>query len=86
MSDTTAPAPISPFERIRHQDDAGDYWLARELAALVGYKWRNFEQVVKKAMTACANSGRQVPDHFTDVSNMIATGKGAKRTISDYHL
>lgn len=29
--DDMIPAPTSPFEAIRHTDEAGAYWTAREL-------------------------------------------------------
>lgn len=86
MSAAQPPASISPFERIRHHDDAGEYWSARELSELIGYKWQNFEAVVKKAMTACAKSSQQVSDHFTDISKMVTLGSGARRKVRDYHL
>ena len=44
------------FEATVHTEaDAGiEYWYARELQGLLGYReWRSFEQVVKKAITAC---------------------------------
>jgi len=56
MNDTTL-APISPFEQLKHSDDAGEYWSSRELALLLEYtEWRNFEKVIKKAIKACENS------------------------------
>lgn len=27
----------SPFDAIRHEDEAGEYWSARELSKLLGY-------------------------------------------------
>ena len=31
-----------------------DYWMARDIQAVLGYtEWRNFESVIKKAKTAC---------------------------------
>lgn len=87
MSTPQPPVPISPFERIRHEDDAGEYWSARELAALLDYtEWRNFERVIKKAMIACQKSGQQVSDHFVDVNKVTEHGKHGKYTVKDYHL
>jgi DNA-damage-inducible protein D len=31
----------------------------------------NFEQVIKKAKTACFNSGHRIEDHFVDIIEMI---------------
>lgn len=47
------------FENIKHiREDGSEYWLARELADVLGYnKWSNFYNVIKRAMIACENSG-----------------------------
>lgn len=75
------------FEDCAHQQDGVEYWLARELQELLGYtQWRNFEQVIDKAKTACQTSGQQVSDHFADVSKMIELAKGAQREIDDIAL
>ena len=75
------------FEDSAHQQDGVEYWLARELQDLLGYtEWRNFEQVIAKARTACANAGQDVADHFVDVNKMIPLGKGAQREVLDVAL
>ena len=75
------------FEDCAHQNDGVEYWLARELQALLGYtQWRNFEAVVDKARTACANAGQGVNDHFAEISKMIDLGKGAQREVADLAL
>ena len=76
------------FERLRHVDTNGqEYWIARELQEPLGYtKWQNFHTLVKKGLVACENSGAKGIDHFTGVSNMIETGKGAQREQQDYCL
>ena len=72
-------APQSHFDAIKHVDESGEYWSARELATLLDYtEWRNFEKVIKKAIKACQSSNRQVSDHFVDINKMIATAKGAQ--------
>ncbi|MEX2280852.1 MAG: DNA damage-inducible protein D [Gemmatimonadota bacterium] len=75
------------FEDYAHEEGGVEYWLARELQELLGYtEWRNFEQVIDKAMTACANAGQEVADHFVDVNKMIELGKGAEREVLDIAL
>lgn len=76
------------FESIRHTDDEGiDYWTARELAPLLGYKrWENFETAMGRARIACKNTGEEVDDHFRGVTNMIEVGKGAQREHADWEL
>src|SRR5579864_9334012 len=47
------------FEQKVHieQDTGVEFWLARDLQTILGYDtWRNFEGVIQKAITACANS------------------------------
>lgn len=47
---------ISPFDQIRHEDENGEYWLARELQNVLGYDtWRRFEDTIKRAMQSCRN-------------------------------
>ncbi|HEY8887405.1 MAG TPA: DNA damage-inducible protein D [Gallionella sp.] len=76
------------FEGARQVDeDANEYWFARDLAPLLDYQdWRNFMQVVEKARLACEKSGRAVEDHFGDVTRMVGIGSGAKREIADVRL
>jgi DNA-damage-inducible protein D len=66
----------SPFEKIKRTNDAGnEYWSSRDFAQILGYSdYRNFEQVIKKAKTACFNSGHRIEDHFVDITEMIEIG------------
>jgi DNA-damage-inducible protein D len=74
---------VSPFERIRRTNAAGaEYWSSRDFAQVLAYSdYRNFEQVIKKAKTACFNSGQRIEDHFVDITEMIQIGKGGQRPI-----
>ena len=75
------------FEDCARQHDGVEYWLARELQELLGYtQWRNFETVIDKARTACANAGQAVDDHFADVSKMVEIGSGTQREVVDVEL
>src|SRR5579875_775731 len=77
------------FDSIKQVNVYGEeYWSARDLMPLLGYgrKWQNFENAIKRAMTACEESGNIVGYHFTDASKPISGGKGAKRETKDYHL
>jgi DNA-damage-inducible protein D len=78
----------SPFEQIRRTSDTGnEYWSSRDFARILDYSdYRNFEQVINKARTACMNSGQSVDDHIVDVTEMIEVGKGAKREIKTAFL
>jgi DNA-damage-inducible protein D len=77
------------FDSIKQVNPYGqEYWSARDLMPLLGYgrKWQNFEEVIKKAMTACKESGNLVEHHFTDASKPITGGKGAVQHVKDYYL
>lgn len=75
------------FEDAAHHEDGVEFWLGRELQVLLGYaKWENFEQVINKAKTACANAGNTVADHFPDVGKMVEIGSGTAREINDIAL
>ena len=65
------------FENIKHTDEEGtEFWYARELMTILQYlKWENFKKVIKKAMTACENSGISIKDCFPDVRKPIISGK-----------
>lgn len=75
------------FDRTIHQSDDVEYWYARELQKLLGYKtWENFETVIHRAMDSVAATGQNVEDHFREVTKMVQLGSGAKRSIRDYML
>lgn len=76
------------FDQIVHYTDSNiEYWLARELMTCLGYaQWRNFENAITNAMTACEKCGVSCADHFVEVSKMIEIGKGGQRTVTDYML
>ena len=76
------------FESIKHIDEFGfEYWLARELQIVLGYKeWRKFESVIIKAKEACENSNINILDHFVGADKMVEVGSKTKRKILDYKL
>ena len=75
------------FESIANEYEGVECWSARELSTLLGYaQWRNFENIIEKAKTACENAGQETAYHFADVSKMIELAKGAQREINDYML
>ena len=86
-NELTSPAS-NTFERIKRVNEhGGEFWSARELARVLEYTdFRNFITVVTKAREACANSGRAIPDHFVDITEMVGIGSGAQREIEDWAL
>lgn len=88
MAKDIARGHESPFEQIKRTNDAGsEYWSSRDFAKILDYSdYRNFEQVIGKARTACFNSGQRIDDHFVDVTEMVDVGSGAKRQIKTVFL
>ncbi len=78
----------SPFDAIRHRDGEREFWQARELSKILGYnRWENFENVIAKAKIACKYNGRDVNDHFREVTKISRVGStGGKREIRDVEL
>lgn len=75
------------FEDYAHETGGVEFWLARELQALLGYiEWRKFQGVIEKAKEACRNSGHDVNDHFVDAAKTIPMPKGASKEIPDIML
>lgn len=76
-----------PFDAIKHVDERGEYWLARELQIPLGYvKWQKFQIAIERAQTSCRNSGHDPRDHFTGSGKPIITGKGRQQVIFDLRL
>ena len=63
MSDINAKE-YKRFEDIKIiRADRSEYWLARDLAAVLDYaKWENFSKVIDRAMLACKNSGFSIAE------------------------
>ena len=73
------------FEAIRQTDENGnEFWFARDLQSALQYtQWRNFQQVIERAMLACKNSGFDAVDHFADVSKTIIMPNSAAKQVVD---
>ncbi|WP_242485643.1 DNA damage-inducible protein D [Pseudomonas sp. TH43] len=76
------------FEGLKYRTDGGvEYWSARDLAPLLEYRtWRNFENVIAKAIQACEHGDHSVSDHFVEASKMVSLGSGSLRELKDFHL
>ena len=75
------------FEDIKQiRADGTEFWSARELAPALEYtKWENFQNVIKRAMIACENSGHLVDDDFPEVRKIVDAGITSK-PVKDYEL
>jgi hypothetical protein len=74
----------SPFDSIKHTDENGDYWLAREMWQPAGYaEWRDFEYLVNKAQDILkdipAGQSMVVVEH-----NHVRRGFGGEQEKLDY--
>jgi len=77
---------LSAFESIKHRDEEGhEYWLARELAKLLGYRlWQNFERVIQDAVSVCKREGDEsVAQNFIAI-NKVSGQRGPQR--GDFRL
>ena len=76
------------FEGIKQTDEKGnEFWFARDLQNTLQYtQWRNFQQVIDRAMLACKNSGCNAVDHFAVVSKTVKMPKSAIKRVIDYKL
>lgn len=78
----------SAFEKIKGMNEFGaEYWLARDLQKVLGYKsWDKFQRVIEKAKEACSNSNQDTDNHFSQVGKMVPLGSGAQREVKDFML
>ena len=88
---TNSIIPSSPhknFESIKKIDENKvEYWTARELLPILGYKkWEKAEDVIKRATKACLNSGQNVENHFHQSGKMVEIGSNTVREVRDYKL
>jgi len=75
------------FDEHAHIEEETEYWLARELQSLLGYKkWENFSKVIQKAVIACENSGISKEDHFIGVEKSIEMPNGGVKKVEDIML
>lgn len=75
------------FDDIKHIDEYGnEYWEARELQQILGYKeWRYFLVVIEKAQVACSQSNNNINSNFGVNTKIVKTGVSSK-VIIDYKL
>ena len=74
------------FESIKHIEDGVEFWYARELMEVLGYKqWRRFEEVIEKAKNACEASKNNTLDDFANVGKIVKAGATSKK-VTNYKL
>lgn len=73
-----------PFDRIRREDAAGEWWSARDLQPLMGYlRWEDFSQtVIDRAIRSAENTGTYSDQAFSAFTEKGTGGRGRQ----DYRL
>ena len=87
---STLPPPppggggASPFDDIRREDEDGnEYWLARDLQAVMGYqRWEDFLRIIERAIRSSENTGTYSEQAF---SALTEKGTGGRDRL-DYRL
>ncbi len=75
------------FEEACYLHEGVECWSARELQVILGYaRWENFRVAVERARKSCDASGYRIPDHFREVTKMVALGSGSERAVEDVAL
>ena len=75
------------FEDYVYEFENIEYWFARDMQILLGYKsWQKFQNVIERGKQSCANANQPIGDHFIQAVKMIDLGKGAQRKIEDVML
>jgi DNA-damage-inducible protein D len=78
---------IQHLESIKKTIDNFEYWSARELYPLLGYKeWRKFSDAIIRAKNSCDTQNINSTDHFVGADKMVAIGSKAKRPVDDILL
>jgi len=88
MNNTPSTQIQNTFEDIKQVDAQGnEFWYARALAEILDYSdFRNFTNVINKAITACEVNGNNVSDHFVGLNEMVKIGSNTQREIFSYSL
>ena len=65
------------FEGMKQVNEHGaEYWSARDLQPLLGYRqWRRFEEAIKRAKVSCEQSENVTKNHFAGAGKMVGMGK-----------
>lgn len=78
----------TPFDVYRQErEDGSEFWSARDLMGLMGYrKWQSFENPLNRAIKAANNQNLDVASHFTRSSNVVERPQGGGTAKEDYEL
>lgn len=85
---TTLEIAQSPFDSIqRFRSDGAEYWSARELMPLLGYrKWERFNDAIDRAKISCAAAGSDEQSHFPEGGKLVKLPQGGTVERKDFEL
>ncbi len=88
MTELVPPNGNSPFDALRHEDEEGPYWLAREICGPLGYTWRRFTDAIDRGRIALKMNG-QDPEMYIRLWTTPSTDNGlysGERARTDYRM
>lgn len=73
----------SSFESLKRLNvHAAEYWSARELMPLLGYRqWRRFEDAIRRA--SCRQSGNDPGNYFAGAGRMVPLGSESEQEVPE---
>lgn len=74
----------SPFDVIRRTDESGEWWSARDLMPLLGYRrWEDFNSATERACISVSNTGQDVDQHISERPEIT---EGSRKPRVNYRL
>lgn len=71
----------------RRRPGREEYWLARDIAPILGYPiWSNFQPVLERARAAIDGNGGNSSHHIARTSKLMGVGKGGQRRVEEFFL
>ena len=88
MADLEYDSFVAQLEALkRYAKNGTEFWTGRQIQPLLGYTdWRNFDEVVQRAIVACASGHGQPAHHFVQFTEMVEVGSTAQRERADWIL
>lgn len=77
----------SPFDAIRQYDDHGEFWRARDLMPLLGYRrWQKFVPAIERAIVSAKVANSDVDMEFFQLTEVIRSGNLTGQMRVNYRL